>query len=87
MFEESIETQIKAVNLVDGAWYVRLDGDMAGKVVGAVYDASAGDTDLVHMPLSVSFIQGGLGASCGLSSSCTSSGCLAWLAAAGKEWG
>lgn len=55
VFEEIIETQIKAVTLIDGEWYVRLDGDLAGKVVGAVYDASAGDTDLVPKALSVSF--------------------------------
>jgi len=54
VFEEIIETQIKAVSLIDGEWYVRLDGDLAGKVVGAVYDASAGDSDLVPVPLSVS---------------------------------
>jgi hypothetical protein len=54
MFEDMIETQIKAVNLIDGEWYVRLDGDLAGKVVGAVYDASAGDTTLVPIALSVS---------------------------------
>lgn len=55
MFEDIIETQIKAVNLIDGEWYVRLDGDLAGKVVGAVYDASAGDTTLVPIVLSVSW--------------------------------
>lgn len=55
MFEEIIETQIKAVSLIDGEWYVRLDGDLAGKVVGAVYDASAGDSDLVPVSLSVSY--------------------------------
>lgn len=54
MFEDTIETQIKAVTLIDGEWYVRLDGDLAGKVVGAVYDASAGDTTLVPIALSVS---------------------------------
>lgn len=54
VFEDIIETQIKAVTLIEGEWYVRLDGDLAGKVVGAVYDASAGDTDLVPISLSVS---------------------------------
>jgi hypothetical protein len=56
MFEEIIETQIKAVSLIDGEWYVRLDGDLAGKVVGAVYDASAGETELVSIALSVSAV-------------------------------
>lgn len=54
VFGDIIETQIKAVTLIDGEWYVRLDGDLAGKVVGAVYDASAGDTTLVPLALSVS---------------------------------
>jgi hypothetical protein len=54
VFEDVIETQIRAVPLVDGEWYVRLDGDLAGKVVGAVYDASAGETELVPIILSVS---------------------------------
>jgi hypothetical protein len=54
VFEEVVETQIKAVSLIDGQWYVRLDGDLAGKVVGAVYDASAGETELVPVALSVS---------------------------------
>lgn len=53
VFEDMIETQIKAVSLIDGEWYVRLDGDLAGKVVGAVYDASAGETELVPITLSV----------------------------------
>lgn len=56
VFEESIETQIKAVSLIDGVWYVRLDGDLAGKVVGAVYDASAGESELVPLSLSVSVV-------------------------------
>lgn len=53
VFTEVVETQIKAVNLIDGDWYVRLDGDLAGKVTGGVYDASQGD-DLVPIPVSVS---------------------------------
>lgn len=52
---ENTETQIKAVTLVDGTWFVRLDGDLAGKVIGAVYDASAGEDQLLPVPLSVSF--------------------------------
>lgn len=54
VFSDAVETQIRAVSLVDGTWYIRLEGDLAGKVVGAVYDASAGESDLVAMPLSVS---------------------------------
>lgn len=54
VFEEVIETQIRAVSLIEGQWYVRLDGDLAGKVVGAVYDASAGEQELTPMALSVS---------------------------------
>jgi hypothetical protein len=54
VFTEVIETQIKAVYLVDGDWYVRLDGDLAGRVTGAVYDASQGDDTLVPIPVSVS---------------------------------
>jgi hypothetical protein len=54
VFTEIIETQIKAVYLVDGDWYVRLDGDLAGRVTGAVYDASQGDDTLLPIPVSVS---------------------------------
>ncbi|WIA30648.1 hypothetical protein OEZ86_000722 [Tetradesmus obliquus] len=52
VFTEVIETQIKAVYLVDGDWYVKLDGDLAGRVTGAVYDASQGDDTLVSIPVS-----------------------------------
>ncbi|KAF6259437.1 hypothetical protein COO60DRAFT_1688690 [Scenedesmus sp. NREL 46B-D3] len=52
VFTEVIETQIKAVYLLDGDWYVRLDGDLAGKVTGAVYDASQGDDTLLPVPVS-----------------------------------
>jgi hypothetical protein len=54
VFTEIIETQIKAVYLLDGDWYVRLDGDLAGRVTGAVYDASQGDDTLLPIPVSVS---------------------------------
>jgi hypothetical protein len=54
VFTEIIETQIKAVYLVDGDWYVRLDGDLAGRVTGATYDASTGDDTLLPIPVSVS---------------------------------
>lgn len=56
VFTEVIETQIKAVYLVDGDWYVKLDGDLAGRVTGAVYDASQGDDTLVSIPVSVSAV-------------------------------
>lgn len=74
VFEEIIETQIKAVSLIDGEWYVRLDGDLAGKVVGAVYDASAGETELVPIALSVSMLTqqqlfSGVSASCSIGDS------------------
>jgi len=36
-FEQYQETQIQLVSLVDGAWYVRIMGDFAGRVSGAVY--------------------------------------------------
>lgn len=52
MFTEEIETQIKAVNFIDGDWYIRLEGDFAGRVTGAVYDGT--QQDLVEMPVTVS---------------------------------
>jgi hypothetical protein len=36
-FEQIQETQVQAMTLVDGAWYVRVIGDYAGRVSGAVY--------------------------------------------------
>eukprot|EP00879_Flechtneria_rotunda_P018889 GHRR01019826.1.p1 GENE.GHRR01019826.1~~GHRR01019826.1.p1 ORF type:complete len:292 (+),score=43.44 GHRR01019826.1:264-1139(+) len=50
VFSEVLETQIKQVNLIDGHWYIRLEGDLAGKVTGGVYDATQGE-DLVEIPI------------------------------------
>eukprot|EP00878_Enallax_costatus_P022667 GHUV01024067.1.p1 GENE.GHUV01024067.1~~GHUV01024067.1.p1 ORF type:complete len:329 (+),score=70.35 GHUV01024067.1:891-1877(+) len=50
VFTDEIETQIKAVNLIDGDWYIRLEGDFAGRVTGAVYDGT--QDDLVEVPVS-----------------------------------
>eukprot|EP00775_Hariotina_reticulata_P008222 gene8221-8414_t len=51
-FTEVIETQIKAVNLINGDWFIMLTGDLAGRVTGAVYDATDSDNML---PLTTNF--------------------------------
>lgn len=53
VFSEVMETQIKAVSLIDGTWYVRLYGDLAGRVTGAAYDATAADGSLAAIPVAV----------------------------------
>ena len=44
-FSQAQETQIKAVTLVDGTWYVRVRGDFAGRVSGAIYEVNGGDDE------------------------------------------
>jgi hypothetical protein len=61
VFESSVESHIRALTLLDGGWFIRLDGDLAGRVTGAVYDASGGDTELVPIPLSVGSVYTGVG--------------------------
>lgn len=39
-FSQAQETQIRTVSLVEGSWYVRVRGDYAGRVTGAVYNAA-----------------------------------------------
>jgi hypothetical protein len=48
-----IETQIKAVSLINGDWFIMLTGDLAGRVTGAVYDATDPD-NMVPLTTSVS---------------------------------
>lgn len=40
-FTQAQETQIRTMDLVEGGWYVKVTGDPAGRVSGAVYPAAA----------------------------------------------
>lgn len=44
-FTQAQETQIKAVALIEGSWYVRVTGDYDGRVSGAVYEVHGSDSE------------------------------------------
>lgn len=56
-FSQVQETQIQAVSLTDGAWYLRVLGDYAGRVSGGVYDAANASAP-VALPVQVRGMQG-----------------------------
>lgn len=46
------------MSLVDGSWYVRIVGDFAGRVSGAVYNMQ-NESDPSQLPVQVSAAEGG----------------------------